>query len=214
MILSFLFFFSRALALFFSSASSFALLLLVAIMRSFVLMLFDICLCLRGPIFWPLFFPSSLFLLSLPLYFSRVSRGRGRLRLGVSLSLCSLVLFVLLCLSVMYLNWILLSCLVVLPSVSLSCSWGVPRCCLGSLQSWGFLHRLPWSTLLTPSFSAQALREWRRADGFCTYRPLVRVRVCATHSVRCLVLKLCVCIWTCQFVLSCRGSLRCLFLWA
>ena len=144
-----------------------------------------------------------------------ISRGRGRLCLVVSLSLCSLVLFVLVCLSVMYLYWILLiSCLIMLPSVSLSCSWGVPRCCFGSLQSWGFLHRLPWSTLLTPSFSAQALREWRRADGFCTFRPLVRVRVCATHSVRCLVLKLCVCIWTCQFVLSCRGSLRCLFLWA
>ena len=101
-----------------------------------------------------------------------------------------------------------------LPSVSSSCSWGVPRCCLGSLQSWDFLRRLPWSTLLTPSFSAQALREWRRADGFCTFRPLVRVRVCAAHSVRCLVLRLCVCTWTCQFVLSCRGSLRCLFLWA
>ena len=183
-------------------------------MRSIALMLLaiSVCLCLRGLIFWLLFFSSSLFLLSLPLYFSR---SRDRLRLVVSLSLCSLVLFVLVCLSVMYLYWILLiSCLIMLPSVSLSCSWGVPRCCFGSLQSWGFLHRLPWSTLLTPSFSAQALREWRRADGFCTFRPLVRVRVCATHSVRCLVLRLCVCTWTCQFVLSCRGSLRCLFLWA
>ena len=148
-----------------------------------------------------------------PFLFSWDSRGRDRL--VVSVSLCLLASLVLvswyMCRSGSYLYWVLLCCLTTSPSFSLSCPWGVPRCCLGSLQSWDSLRRLPWSTLLTPSFSAQALREWRRADGFCTFRPLVCVRVwCATRSIRCIVLGLC----DCLVVLSCRSSLRCLFLWA
>jgi len=39
-----------------------------------------------------------------------------------------------------------------LPSFSLSCPWGEPRCscCLGSLQSWNSLHRRPWRNFVVP----------------------------------------------------------------
>ena len=116
--------------------------------------------------------------------------ARDRLVASLSLYLL-LVLLVLvswyLCLSGSYFYCVLLSCLIAVPSFSLSRPWGVPRCCLGSLQSWNSLHRLPWRTLLSPSFAAQALREWRRAEKFCTFHPFVRVRVCATHSILCIV---------------------------
>ncbi len=47
---------------------------------------------------------------------------------------------------------------------------------------------------MSPSFSAQALREWRLAEVLSTLRPFVRVRdVCATRSIRCIVFGPCVC---------------------
>ena len=40
--------------------------------------------------------------------------------------------------------------LIVLLLCRYSCPWGEPRCCLGSLQSWDSLHRLPWRNSAVP----------------------------------------------------------------
>ena len=97
--------------------------------------------------------------------------------------------------------------LIVLLLCRYSCPWGEPRCCLGSLQSWDSLHRLPLRNSAVP-VGAKGMAT----SGGILHPPIVCACACvciAFHSVVCPRI---ICLYLPRFAVlsqlsSWRGSL-------
>ena len=97
-------------------------------------------------------------------------------------------------------------CFAVILIPSLFSPWGVPRC-LGSLQSWDSLHRLPWRNSDVPVVFRPGAKGMATSGGI-VHPPTVCACACvcdAFYSVYCLW-AMCLCLH--RFA-SCRSSPHC-----
>jgi len=97
-------------------------------------------------------------------------------------------------------------CFAVILIPSLFSPWGVPRC-LGSLQSWDSLHRLPWRNSVVPVVFRPGAKGMATSGGI-VHPPTVCACACvcdAFYSVYCLW-AMCLCLH--RFA-SCRSSPHC-----